>query len=282
MYRRCYLIAIRTSLFLIVIVGYTAIDAFSQKNPEDAASASSAAPDISFEVASIKRSTASQHEINGVYTYPGGRLVTHGATVRYLISVAYNIDESQIVGWPAWVDEDRFDIIALAPEILTSHYANLQSPTNTIPRENRQMLKNLLVERFQLSAHTEEMKGQIYELTRNNRPLRLNPPKNAKAYPYAGSKGGGVPDGRGLHGENISMPELAKYATIWLGCCVVDRTGLSGSYDFRVNSDSLDDIELSLLDGVQQSLREIGLTLKKTTGTVSKLAVDHVSQPSRD
>lgn len=141
------------------------------------------------------------------------------------------------------------------------------------------MLQNLLAERFQLKVHVRQDRGRIYELVRNNRPLRLNPPKDKDAFPYAGAIEGGVPDGKGLRGQNISMFELTKYVTGWLELPVVNQTGLSGSYDFLVRSES-EDTGLALFDGVSQSLREIGLELRKSTGTVYKLVVDQVSPPS--
>ena len=143
------------------------------------------------------------------------------------------------------------------------------------------MLQSLLAERFQLKVHVQHDEGRIYELVRNNRPLRLSPPKDTNAFPYAGSIGGGVPDEKGMRGQNISMFELTKYVTGWLGLPVVDRTGVSGSYDFLVHSES-EDTGLALFDGVSQSLRKIGLELKKSTGTVYKVAVDQVSLPSTD
>jgi uncharacterized protein (TIGR03435 family) len=79
------------------------------------------------------------------------------------------------------------------------------------------------------------------------------------------------------------MPELARRLTEWLECPVVDRTRVSGSYDFKVVRDP-DGIEagspVGVSDNIFQSIKQLGIELKKTTGTVYKLAVDQVSQPS--
>jgi len=265
-------------IVLFIVIGDPVIRVAAQSGQDDAYAPLSAAPNARFEVASIKRSGPDERG-SGLYTYPGARVVARGMTVRYLIAEAYRMDDSQVVGGPAWIDNERFHIEAKPPDSVASRYIAPGDPLKSPPDEIRQMLQNLLAERFQLKVHVQQSKGRIYELVRNNRPLRLSPPKDKNAFPWAGAIERGVPDGEGLRGQNVSMSELATWITEWLKCPVIDRTGLPGSYDFLVHSES-DDTGLVLIDGISQSLRELGLELKKDTGTVYKLAVDQVSQPS--
>ena len=66
-----------------------------------------------FEVASIRRTTSGNQQGAGLAApQPGGRFVAIGATLRLLVSGAY--DGMQIIGGPAWTDSDRFDINARA------------------------------------------------------------------------------------------------------------------------------------------------------------------------
>jgi len=262
----------------VIVIGDPEMRAAAQSGQNDAYAPLAAAPNATFEVASIKKPGPSERG-SGLYLYPGARVVARGMTVRYLIAEAYRIDESQIVGGPAWIDTEEFHIEAKPPDNVASRYAAQQKPTYQIPDEIRQMLQNLLAERFQLKVHVQQDEGRIYVLVRNNHPLRLSAPKDTNAFPYAGAIEGGVPDGEGLRGQNISMFELTKYVTGWLKLPVIDRTGLPGSYDFLVRSES-EDTGLALFDGVSQSLREIGLELRKSTGTVYKVVVDEVSLPS--
>ena len=44
--------------------------------------------------------------------------------------------------------------------------------------------------------------------------------------------------GNGLAGQNENMPDLARRLSRYLGRPVLDRTGLSGSYDFRTDNRS--------------------------------------------
>jgi uncharacterized protein (TIGR03435 family) len=262
----------------IIFIGDPAIRAAAQSGQNDAYAPLAAAPDATFDVASIKKAGPNERG-SGLYLYPGARVVARGMTVRSLIAEAYHVDESQIVGGPAWIDTEEFHIEAKPPDSVASRYAAQRQPTYQIPDEIRQMLQNLLAERFQLKVHIRQDQGRIYELVRNNHPLRLSSPKDKDAFPYAGSIGRGVPDGEGLRGQNISMLELTRHVTEWLKLPVVDQTGLSGSYDFLVHTES-EDTGLALFDAVSQSLQELGLELKKSTGTVYKLAVDQVSLPS--
>ena len=83
---------------------------------------------------------------------PGGRLVATNITLRALIRNAYSIDEARIVGGPAWIDADRFDITAKAA-----------GPQPTID-EMRVMLQSLLQERFALTTHRERREMSVLAL----------------------------------------------------------------------------------------------------------------------
>ena len=210
-------------------------------------------------------------------------MVARGATVQYLIMEAYNLDEREVVRGPSWIAAEngdmRFDIEAKPPADVAARYAAPRDPKVSTPDEIRQMLQNLLADRFQLKVHLQQGQGQIYELVRSNRPLRLSPPKDENAYPWAGGVDGEASaEPTGIRGINVSMPELARRLTEWLRTPVVDHTGITGSYDFFVEVDPRDAVGVE--DSIPVALRQLGFALKKTTGTVYKLVVDRVSLPS--
>src|SRR5215475_10771053 len=64
-----------------------------------------------FEVASIKRSSGSDPRTL-LQVLPGGGLRTSGATLRFLVTLAYQVRSFQILDGPGWISSDRFDIIA--------------------------------------------------------------------------------------------------------------------------------------------------------------------------
>jgi uncharacterized protein (TIGR03435 family) len=272
------LTAILLSSVLVIIIGDPMSLEAAQSAQNDANAPLAAAPSATFDVASIRLSGPDERG-SGLRTYPGARVVGNNMTVRYLIAEAYHVDESQIVGGPAWIDNERFHIEAKPPDNVAAHFTAPHDPLTAPPDEIRQMLQNLLAERFQLKVDIKQDNGRIYELVRNGRPLNLNPPKDKTSFPYAGAIARGVPDGAGLRGQNISMSELAARLTGWLKCPVIDRTGLSDSYDFLVRSES-EDTGLGVTDGMIQSLHGLGLDLINSTGRVYKLAVKQVSLPS--
>jgi uncharacterized protein (TIGR03435 family) len=262
----------------VIAIGIPALQAVAQSSPHESSTPVSAAPNANFEVASIKESGPQQHILNALLMYPGARVLALGATLRFLLMEAYNLPPQQIVGGPAWIDKTRFDIEAKPPAGVASRYTAPRNSKNPPPDEIRQMLQNLLAERFQLKVHVQQSEGKVYELVRSGRPLHLSPPKDKNAFPWAGGTEGG-PDGTGLRGINESMPDLAYRLSDSLHTPVVDRTGLSGSYDFLAVDDS-DESGLGLSDGISQSLRQLGLKLKKSTGIVQTLVIDRVSLPS--
>jgi uncharacterized protein (TIGR03435 family) len=100
---------------------------------------------LAFEVASIK-----EHVFNGrgggfVGTRISGSLVTVStSTLKRLIQNAYQLQSYEVVGGPAWFNDNlpAYDITARAP--------NGRTPTAD---EARQMLQALLTDRFKLIFH---------------------------------------------------------------------------------------------------------------------------------
>jgi uncharacterized protein (TIGR03435 family) len=66
-----------------------------------------------FSVASIKPNDGRSPR-SGTGIPPGGRFEGTNVTLQQLMKVAYDVRDVQIVGGPAWVKSDRFDVIARA------------------------------------------------------------------------------------------------------------------------------------------------------------------------
>ena len=94
------------------------------------------APRPAFDVAGIQISTRPQPGMRGGQPR-GNRYEIRNATMVDLIRTAYNVQPEKISGGPTWLEWNRFDIAALAPE-------------KTSPDRLREMLKALLAERFKL------------------------------------------------------------------------------------------------------------------------------------
>jgi uncharacterized protein (TIGR03435 family) len=234
-----------------------------------------------FEVASVKLADPlGNHPVGvGVFTYPGGRVVGSNCTLGYLIQVAFDTDEIVFPGAPRWYNNDRFEIDARPPATSASRKSNPSSFKNPPNAEQESMLQTLLAERFQLKFHRETKERPIYLLTRGTGQLKLREPKNKNEYSWAGTAAGGGPFENGIAGTNISMAQFARRLTPPLGRPVLDRTGLTGFYDFRYEYTS-DDPAHDVIPSILASIRGLGLKLEPSTAPVETIVIEHVEKPS--
>jgi uncharacterized protein (TIGR03435 family) len=186
------------------------------------------------------------------------------------------LGQDLIVGGPAWIDIDRFDIVAKAD-------------SNASPGAVQVMLQAILAENFRLASHRTPRVIRAYAL-RAGRRLKLD-----KAAP--GEATGCTPrasdDGQ-VHREchNITMAALANalpgMASYYIDLPVVDHTGLTGAYDFRLDwlpirraeSDVGGPPVIGNAAGatIFDSLGRSGLKLEEGRYPVTVVAIDHVER----
>lgn len=243
-------------------------------------------PQPAFEVAVIKPVDQSVMNESGVKIYPGGRVVIGIASLKALISIAFDVDPGQISGCSDWCESANYNVEAKPPDDLTPPITNMRHSFWEIddPRL-RQMLQGLLIDRFQLRFHRVSQSGTVYSLKRSGKPIPLHAAKvppatsdvDVDARPYEVDFVGGT-----FYIFNTSMPQLARFASKYvLHHPVLDQTELAGFFDYKspmqVDPETQqNDFEASFL----QFLSEIGLELKKETGPVESIVVDHAGRPS--
>ena len=93
-----------------------------------------------------------------------GLVNLRGMTLRDLITFAWDTDRDAVVGAPAFLDEDRFDVSALVP-------STVPRPVDT--EAVRPMLRLLLQERFRLTTHEDEQPLEVYTLTRTRPDVKM-------------------------------------------------------------------------------------------------------------
>jgi uncharacterized protein (TIGR03435 family) len=229
---------------------------------------------LAFEVASIKPVPFDRRTIIDLRLVPG-RLVATGVTLANLIEQAHGIEPRQLTGGPTWVYANRFDVTATTGGQVTRERAML-------------MLQSLLENRFTLHMSRKTQTGTIYTLIARD-VHALNPP----AAPNERSRIAVMrEDGNGTlsyhyDGHNATMAALARQLSSQLHAPVIDRTGLGGHYDFRINwayDSAFGGLEpdpnvptiLTALDN------QVGLKLESTKGPVDVLVIDHVEKPTPD
>jgi uncharacterized protein (TIGR03435 family) len=236
-----------------------------------------------FEVASVRPSPPAEEALNAMLADPGGRMLMRGCTVEYLVMEAFHLQPFQVAGGPSWINQARYNIEAKPPlssEAAKANPSHAKDPPND---EQRKMLQSLLIERFQLTFHRTSVKGRVYLLTANQTKSRLKPPKDKNEYSWAGRIGGSPPDGEELRGINISMSQLSERLSGWLKFPIIDKTNLKGAFDFEYRFDEGDlEPTMDMDESIIRALNEIGLDLKKSTGPVEMLVIDHVERPSEN
>jgi len=246
-------------LLAINIAGFAPAGLFAQSAPT--------AP--VFDVVSVKPVAVDAREPLDFRTYPGGRLKITNQTVKIILREAYGIKGYQLSGGPAWLYAERFDIDAKAEGGLSR--AQMMA-----------MLQTLLADRFALKVHRESREGNVYALvvakdgpklkesTAKDSYIRLirNTPLELPGVSYT------------IGGQKASMARFAeRLADMELHRPVLDRTGLTGDFDFKVNYAIDDNPETgpSIFAAIQEQL---GLKLETTKGQIETLVIDHVEKPS--
>ena len=240
------------------------------------------APRQSFEVASVKPNKSA--ETGGfIQRMRGGSFSAGNQTLLQLIRFAYGIQGFQLVGAPAWMATERFDISA-------------RTSTDAPSEAAGPMLRSLLEDRFRLSVHRETRELPIYALVvaradgqpgpRLRRPVSDFCAKQAEAAGKPGytppPQGSPVCGIRGnqtqLTAGSFSLRSFAGFLAGEVTRAVVDRTGLTGVWDFDLkwsppDFPNPDPDRPSIFTALQEQL---GLRLDPTTGPVEVLVIDRL------
>jgi uncharacterized protein (TIGR03435 family) len=241
-----------------------------------------------FEVASIRKNTSAGGRT--LMDGAGDRFSVTNATLRMLILTSFELLDDQLVGGPGWIDNDRFDIVAVRGG----------APFEQVPA----MLRTLFAERFKLRTHAETRDMPMYTLVMagsNGAPgERMKVADCDRKDPSTGFPSASdkvlpcnvrfVGPGR-LRGGGLRMRDLAAALTPIVGRIVIDRTGLPGRYDLELAwvpdqpQRATDDIPVPDPNGVSlfTALQEqLGLRLTGGRGPVDVLVIDSVSPPTDD
>ncbi len=242
----------------------------------------------SFDAASVRPGPAANA---GRFTMTGGPGTSDPTFLRYaniplkrVLMLAYDVKYWQVVG-PGWLDSSRFEITARIPEGSTKE-------------QSLAMMRNLLVERFQMTVHRETKELPIYALVQDKTGAKLKASadgavdENAIATVKKNEGKDGFPvltpgaagivvetrNGRArISGFHADLAKLADFLSNQLGRPVFDQTGIAGAFDFEVyyrpENGAMEE------PGIFDALRErLGLRLEARKGPVEMLVIDHVEK----
>jgi bla regulator protein blaR1 len=236
---------------------------------------------LAFDVASIKPSKSMTQDMSLNRT-PGGGLEMVNGTLKTLVGFAYDLRDDQLSGGPVWFDSERYDIVAKAPP--GTKISNPDTPM-IVPADDpvRIRIRTLLADRFHLAVHHETKEMPILALVQDKSGAKLEAWKE-----------GDLPgphmrlDYTKLTCRKQSMQSFASVVLARvLGSNVVDKTGLTGEYNFVVTFQP--ESRTSKAGAVPQAsegptfveaLREqLGLRLERQRGPVEILVIDHAEKP---
>ena len=240
-----------------------------------------------FDVATIKPNSEKDNRFMMPGGPQGGTYRATGVTLKMLIMYAYGVRAAfQVAGGPNWIGTERWDI-----------QAKVEGETPVTRDLFLQMLRDLLEDRFQLKARRESKEMPIYELVVAKNGPKLTP------------HSGGVPKPEerlrirygSLQFRQGTPAGLAFQLSVQLGRTVIDKTGLTGEYDFTLvwspepGQGGLEAIGLppdpnlpppptdlnrpSIFNAVQEQL---GLRLESQKGPVEMIIIDSAEKPSEN
>ena len=253
-------------------------------------------PPLAFETASVKSNKSGGNE-QYIQRAPGGSLRVVNYPLRQLIVFAYQIQGFQLEGAPDWSTSERFDIEARPGQDL---------PVVALAADrirSRLMLRKLLADRFKLVVHKETQELPIFELVLARPDARLGPQLRRSTTDCSGPKPPQAgPGGCGTTGNfgrirfgGFPLSEFANMLSQPMQRVVVDRTGLTGNWDFELTfmpdqsqlppgtpPGQLPDVDPNAPSLVTAVEEQLGLRIRPARGPVEVLVVDRVERPTEN
>ena len=242
--------------------------------------AQSAAPKPSFEAADVHVRTHSSNP-NPVMTggvLRGGRYDLRNATMVDLIAMAYDVKPEAVLGGPSWLERDRFDVIAKAPQ-------------TTSPDSIKLMLQGLLDERFKLAVRsaTKELPGYALIVNGKHKLKAADAPGTSGCQGQPQTPEPGTVPYTVVACRGVSMADFAAQLRFMAGAYVekpvTDATALKGSWDFDLKWTARAALALAGSDGIalpDALEKQLGLRLEDRAISQPVLEVVSVNQHPTD
>jgi uncharacterized protein (TIGR03435 family) len=240
---------------------------------------------LTFDVVSVKtnKTGPGRQSIGG----SGARWAMVNVSAAGLILNAYPGRTNELIGAPAWVTSERFDVDARA---------TFEPDAD----QQRIMLRALLADRFKFTAHVETPERPIYHLVVARADGRLGPqirrididcatykrPASPRDAPQAAADEAPPCSYRMSASQKVTfisggrtMQLLADVISPMAGRPVFDKTALAGYYAFKLEFAEQGGDDATLFTALPEQL---GLKLEPTRGPVEILAIDHIERPTEN
>ncbi|HMD71777.1 MAG TPA: TIGR03435 family protein [Bryobacteraceae bacterium] len=213
-----------------------------------------------FEVASVKPTPPGGTGLTSIGPFGAGRFTATNVTLEVLVEMAFGVLESQILRAPNWLASEYYDIDAKPEGGVSLTYEQLK------PR-----LQQLLAQRLKLSTHRQmkDFEGYALVVAKGGPKLKTDTPVTSE---------GAVIFPNGLRLPGASMERLALTLVRPLGCPVVDKTGIKGTYNIALSYAKDADVDPRLPSIFTALQEQLGLKLERQKVPVEMLVIDHVER----
>jgi uncharacterized protein (TIGR03435 family) len=234
---------------LLVLLAVAALPALSQ---------------VRFDVASIHPSRPGAGPKDARLAFRADRFDAQAYTVGDILDMLNGWQLHRVVGGPAWMITDRFDI-----------HAKASAPVP--PEERRGAVMALLAERFNLAVHRETRDIPATVLLAPKKPAGLKPAAAGETYAVSFS------DDNDPTFTAEPMSTFTNYLSQMWHSHVVDQTGLEGTFDFSLNPSAFDPQPgENWGDRVREAVIAAGFKVEERKVPTEVIVVDRCERPSEN
>lgn len=270
-------------------------------------------PNFEFEVASIHPAGTIQpvqgQQISAGVHIDGAQMKANFLSLRDFLCWGFNVKPHQLQA-PDWATNERFNISATMPPRPEGKTFGEQ--------ELATMMRKLLEERFHIKSHKESREFPVYALVQAKTGIKAKEnaldPLTAEGVTIGGtgsSAGTAISLGRGatmtidstgnrIAGTKLAMQVLADTLGRFVELPVVDRTGLTATYDVSLQltpedfralmiraamdagvtlpPQALKLLETASLDSLHEALAQVGLKLERSKTPMDVVVIDSLDR----
>lgn len=250
---------------------------------DDSSGSGDKAKSLRFDVVSVRPwSSEAKADFGLAFTADG--MYARGVSLAVLLEKVYELEfmQDRILEAPDWARTQLWDIEAKVDESDIADYGRLAGGLTGAGNQQRDlMLQALLADEFHLKLHREKREGVIYSLVVANGGLKIKP-GDPNSPPHMMMRRRGH-----FEMQNAVVGALVPLFAQELGRPVIDKTGLTGTYDITLDWQPDNSASAAADSNGKPSLftaleEQLGLKLVASKGPVDVVVIDHIEKPTAD
>lgn len=221
---------------------------------------------------------------------PSGQFRAINIPLKEVIKFAFGVRGEAIVGAPAWVDSEHFDIIGKAAPVGSEETFWRSTRAVVLMRLGyhwdetfRLMVQTMLADQFKLAFHRDQKALNVFALEVGKGGANLQ--TSAEAGKPECSRTVGAQLTAEATCKNVTMRDLGQalqvLAELYVDRDVVDQTGLEGIYDLKLNwvgRTAIDEVGGLTLPAALE--KQLGLKLERRNLAMPVIVIDHIEKPA--